>query len=81
MPDYDAFVEKLLDLPLHEKARRFDAMVTATYSRIDDSRDLLAELHPRRTLDIKRRYQGQESWHEADWLSNLMRARNLGEVS
>ncbi len=69
--------DELLALAAEEKARRFDAMVKATFSHID-GRDLLAELHPRNTLDIKRRVDGVERWFEADWLSNLWRARNTG---
>ena len=47
-------------------------IVDATHSHID-GRDLLAELHPRKTLDIKRRVDGRETWHEGDWLSDLKR--------
>jgi hypothetical protein len=47
----------------------------ATISHVD-GRDLLDELHPRRTLDIKRRVDGVETWFEGDWLSNLRDARN-----
>ena len=46
----------------------------ATFSHID-GRDLLAELHPRRQLDIKRRIDGIETWFEGDWLSTLWAAR------
>jgi|SRR5699024_1639722 len=42
----------------------------ATFSHVD-GRDLLAELHPRKTLDIKRRVDGKETWYEGDWLSSL----------
>lgn len=70
-------------------------IVNATYSHID-GRDLLAELHPRRTLDIKRRVDAKETWFEGDWLStlykeilaakahlnsNLHRTRNVQESS
>lgn len=48
-------------------------IVAATHSHID-GRDLLAELHPRKTLDIKRRVDAQETWFEGDWLSGLWRA-------
>ncbi len=65
----------LLALPPEEKIRRFDAMVSATYSHID-GRDLLNELHPRRTLDIKRRVDARETWFEGDWLSNVWNARD-----
>lgn len=71
--------EALLALSPAEKARRFDAMTRATFSHVN-GRDLLAELHPRRQLDIKRRVDGVETWFEADWLSNLMHARNTGHV-
>lgn len=65
----------LLALPDAEKIRRFERMVRATFSHVD-GRDLLAELHPRKTLDIKRRVDGVETWFEADWLTTLMDARN-----
>jgi hypothetical protein len=67
--------DELLYLPVDEKIRRFDAMCAATFSHVD-GRDLLAELHPRKELDIKRRVDGHETWYEGDWLSNLMEARN-----
>jgi hypothetical protein len=69
----------LLALPPDEKLRRFDQMARHTFSHID-GRDLLKELHPRNTLDIKRRVDAVETWFEADWLSGLMRARD-GEVN
>jgi hypothetical protein len=68
-------IEKLLNLPRNERARRFDEMVRATFSHID-SRDLLQQLHPRRLLDIKRRVDGVETWFEGDWLTSLMEARD-----
>lgn len=46
------------------------AVNATTFSHVD-GRDLLAELHPRKTLDIKRRVDGHETWFEADWLSRL----------
>lgn len=67
----------LLALSPAEKVRRFDAMTRATFSHVD-GRDLLAELHPRKQLDIKRRVDAIDTWFEADWLSDLMRARNTG---
>lgn len=66
----------LLTLPAAEKAARFDAMVRGTFSHVN-GRDLLRELHPRNTLDIKRRVDGRETWFEADWLSDLMQARDM----
>lgn len=45
-------------------------VINATHSHVD-GRDLLAELHPRNMLDIKRRVDGVETWFEGDWLSNL----------
>lgn len=63
-----------------EKARRFDAMVHATFSHVDE-RDLLDELHPRKELDIKRRNDGQDYWYEGDWLSSLRDERNGGVQS
>ena len=68
---------ELLDLPPAEKARRYDAMVRATFSHVD-GRDLLDELHPRKELDIKRRVDGIETWFEGDWLSDLRQERNGG---
>lgn len=47
-------------------------IVAATHSHVD-GRDLLAELHPRKTLDIKRRSDGVETWFEGDWLTNVQR--------
>jgi hypothetical protein len=67
--------DHLLQLPADERLRRYASMVRATFSHID-GRDLLAELHPRRSLDIKRRVDAKETWFEGDWLSNLMRARD-----
>lgn len=54
-------------------ARLLQGIVDVTHSHVDGS-DLLAELHPRSTLDIKRRSDGVETWHEGDWLTNLERA-------
>ncbi len=68
-------LDDLLLLPADEKLRRFDNMARRTFSHVD-GRDLLAELHPRNMLDIKRRVDGKETWFEGDWLSNLMEARN-----
>ena len=45
-------------------------VIDSTHSHVD-GRDLLAELHPRRMLDIKRRRDGVETWFQGDWLSNL----------
>lgn len=50
-----------------EAARKVNA---ATFSHVD-GRDLLAELHPRKELDIKRRKDGVETWFEGDWLTNV----------
>lgn len=79
MPDEamksDTTKEGLLALPDTEKLRRFDEMVRRTFSHVN-GRDLLRELHPRRTLDIKRRVDGVETWFEGDWLTDLMRARD-----
>jgi hypothetical protein len=57
---------------LRELLRKIDL---ATISHVD-GRDLLDELHPRNTLDIKRRIDGKETRFEGDWLSNLRDARN-----
>lgn len=70
-------LNELLALSDADKVKRFDAMVKATFSHLD-GRDLLRELHPRKTLDIKRRADGCESWFEGDWLSNLWTERNGG---
>lgn len=66
---------ELLFLSDDEKIRRFDAMVKRTFCHLD-GRDLLKELHPRRTLNIKRRVDGVETWYEGDWLTYLMEARD-----
>jgi hypothetical protein len=50
-----------------------NAIIATTHSHID-GRDLLAELHPRNALDIKRRVDGRETWFQADWLSDLWTA-------
>ena len=50
--------------------RMLERIVDATHSHID-GRDLLGELHPRKTLDIKRRVDGRETWFEGDWLSGV----------
>ncbi len=71
----DPDLAELLALPPDEKAERFDALVRATYSHVD-GRDLLAELHPRKMLDIKRRVDAVETWFEGDWLSRVREARN-----
>ena len=36
-----------------------------------DGRDLFAQMHPRRMIDIKRRIDGVETWYEGDWLTDL----------
>jgi hypothetical protein len=69
---------ELLYLSDGEKVRRFDAMCKATFSHVD-GRDLLAELHPRNTLDIKRRADANDTWFEGDWLTKLMTARDKQE--
>lgn len=59
---------------MEERAETYRAALLAilamTKSHVD-GRDLLAELHPRKTLDIKRRVDGVETWFEGDWLSSL----------
>ena len=52
---------ELLAIPAAEKIERYNAMVGATFSHVN-GRDLLAELHPRKQLDIKRRVDGVETW-------------------
>jgi hypothetical protein len=51
------------------------ALIASTYSHVD-GRDLLGELHPRKTLDIKRRVDGVEIWYQGDWLSDVMHYRD-----
>ena len=62
---------------LREALRGMD---DATISHVD-GRDLLDELHPRHTLDIKRRVDGIETWYEGDWLSRLRDARNIARAA
>ena len=71
---------------LLERARRAEGALDdllATFKSHVDGRDLLDELHPRKTLDIKRRVDGVETWFEGDWLSNVrdaaIRARAFRE--
>lgn len=52
-----------------EALKRIDK---ATFSHVD-GRDLFAQMHPRNTLDIKRRRDGVETWFEGDWLTDLWR--------
>lgn len=53
-----------------ELERLLRQIIKSTTSHID-GHDLLKELHPRKTLDIKRRVDGVETWFEGDWLSGL----------
>jgi hypothetical protein len=62
-----------------EVLRALLAILAMTKSHID-GRDLLAELHPRKELDIKRRVDGRETWFEGDWLSNLWDATRAAEM-
>ena len=62
---------------LREALRDMDK---ATISHVD-GRDLLDELHPRHTLDIKRRIDGIETWYEGDWLSRLKDARDAARAA
>lgn len=39
-----------------------------------DGRDLFAQMHPRNTLDIKRRVDARETWFDGDWLTDLWTA-------
>jgi hypothetical protein len=45
-------------------------ILSAVKSHVD-GRDLLDELHPRHTIDIKVRRDGQDKWYEGDWLTTL----------
>ena len=47
-----------------------DKIIEASCSHID-GRFLFDELSPRKTLDIKKRVDGVETWHEGDWLTEL----------
>lgn len=51
----------------------FQAIDKECFSHVD-GRDLFAQMHPRNTLDIKRRVDARESWFEGDWLTNLWKA-------
>ncbi|MGI9297798.1 MAG: hypothetical protein ACR2QC_07860 [Gammaproteobacteria bacterium] len=53
-----------------------EAVNAATYSHVD-GRDLLAELHPRKQIDIVRRLDAKETWFEGDWLSRLYEAMKV----
>lgn len=53
--------------------KALEVVLSTTISDVD-GRDMLAELHPRNMLDVRRRADGVETWHEADWLSDLNRA-------
>ena len=70
----------LLALSDIEKRKRFDEMAAATFSHLDGT-DKLAELHPRRMLDIKRRIDGVDTWFDGYWLTNLMKARDGEKVT
>lgn len=50
-----------------------ECVIASTHSHLD-GRDLLAEMHPRKTLDVKRRVDGRETWFQGDWLSELWAA-------
>ena len=52
---------------LHEAIKK---VIKLSYSHVD-GRDLFAELKPRNTLDIIRRVDGVETWHEGDWLTDF----------
>jgi len=85
-------IERLLDWNEHDEGKINDArqegadeierlrkalrMIDASTISHVDGRDLLDELHPRNTLDIKRRIDGKETLFEGDWLSSLRDARN-----
>lgn len=45
-------------------------VIEKSHSHID-GRFLFDDINPRRTLDIKRRLDGVETWHEGDWLTDL----------
>lgn len=63
-------LKRIQDALINEVVRR-------SYSHVD-GRDLFADLKPRKTLDIKKRRDGVETWYEGDWLNDLGDAiRNL----
>lgn len=73
-------IEKLTE----REARLSEALmkvISKTYSHIEPHKDLLAIMHPRHTLDIKRRVDSKEDWFEGDWLSNLWDARKEAEAT
>ena len=59
---------------LRERVRVLEGHISkidlATFSHVD-GRDLFAQMHPRNTLDIKRRVDARETWYEGDWLTDL----------
>ncbi|MEM6493023.1 MAG: hypothetical protein AAF650_01465 [Pseudomonadota bacterium] len=59
-----------LEIKLEKARKALGGIVEASLSHLD-GRDLFEELHPRKSLDIVRRLDGEETRFEADWLSNL----------
>lgn len=72
--------ETLINIPESEQASRYREMVLASFCHLNGE-DHLSALHPRRSLDIKRRVDGVEKWFEADWLTTLMEARDGKKIS
>lgn len=62
---------------MRRDAERAKAMTAATFSHVD-GRDLLHELSPNGAhhIDICVRINGQDRWHEGDWLKRLTWARD-----
>ena len=56
-----------------ELLEALEAINKKCFSHVD-GRDLFAQMHPRRMLDIKRRVDGRETWFEGDWLTDLWHA-------
>ncbi len=55
--------------------------IIATTKHHETKNCLFARMHPRKTLDIKRRVDGKEDWFEGDWLSNLWKEIQVAEAA
>lgn len=58
------------DAALQACVEALEAINKECFSHVD-GRDLFAQMHPRNTLDIKRRVDARETWFEGDWLTDL----------
>jgi len=63
-------IRAALERPQVDVIEAINKVIGLSYSHVD-GRDLFAELKPRKTLDIKKRKDGIETWHEGDWLTDL----------